>query len=124
MRFTLPVDSNGNLAYGDEPRGAVEGPCQFNWNLSLAKTFRFGPDRRHQLNLSWQITNLTNTPNYTGIGTALPCFGTAGTGSGRATPAGISCGVGAGAGSGFSLFGRVSSAGPMRTMAMQARFNF
>jgi trimeric autotransporter adhesin len=120
--FTLPTDANGNLAYGDEPRGAVEGPCQFNWNASLAKTFRFGPDRRHQLNLSWQVTNLTNTPSYTGIGTVLPCFGTATTGTGNA--AGIVCGGGSGVGSGFSLFGRVSSAGAMRTMAVQARFNF
>jgi outer membrane receptor protein involved in Fe transport len=121
--FTLPTDANGNLAYGDEPRGAVEGPCSFNWNMSLAKTVRFGPDRRHTLNLSWQIQNLTNTPSYNGIGTVLPCFGTAGTG-GTGNAAGIECGTGTGAGSGFSLFGRVSSAGQMRTMAMQARFNF
>jgi trimeric autotransporter adhesin len=121
--FTLPTDSSGNLAYGDEPRGAVEGPCQFNWNMSLAKTFRFGPDRRHQLNLSWQITNLTNTPSYNGIGTVLPCFGTAGTG-GTGNADGIVCGTGAQPESGFSLFGRVTSAGQMRTMAFQARFNF
>jgi trimeric autotransporter adhesin len=122
--FTLPTDASGNLAYGDEARGAVEGPCQFNWNASLAKTIRFGPDRRHNLNLSWQITNLTNTPSYTGIGTTLPCFGTAGTGSGTGDASGIVCGAGTGAGSGFSLFGRVSSAGAMRAMVMQARFNF
>jgi len=122
--FTLPTDANGNLAYGDEPRGAVEGPCQFNWNASLAKTIRFGPDRRHNLNLSWQITNLTNTPSYTGIGTTLPCFGAAGTGSGTGNASGIVCGTGNGTGSGFSLFGRVSSAGAMRTMVVQARFNF
>jgi len=121
--FALPTDANGNLTYGDEPRGAVEGPCQFNWNASLAKTFRFGPDRRHNLNLSWQVTNVTNTPNFTGIGAVLPCFGTAGTG-GTGNAAGIVCGAGTGAGPGFSLFGRVSSAGPMRAMAMQARFNF
>jgi trimeric autotransporter adhesin len=120
--FTLPTDANGNLTYGDEPRGAVEGPCQFNWNMSLAKTFRFGPDRRHQLNISWQIQNLTNTANFNGIGTVLPCFGTAGTGTGNA--AGISCGAGSEAGAGFSLFGRVTSAATMRTMAVQARFNF
>ncbi len=117
------------MTYGDEPRGAVEGPCSFNWNMSLAKTFRFGPDRRHQLNISWQIQNLTNTPNYNGIGTVLPCFSTTGTGSGGGNASGISCGVpgngaGGGVGQGFSLFGRVTSAGNMRTMAVQARFNF
>ena len=122
--FALPTDANGNLAYGDEPRGAVEGPCSFNWNMSLAKTFRFGPDRRHTLNLSWQIQNLTNTANFNGIGTVLPCFGATRTGSGTGNAAGIVCGVASGAGSGFSLFGRVTSAASMRTMAMQARFNF
>ena len=127
--FALPADSNGNLAYGNEPRGAVEGPCSFNWNMSLAKTFRFGPDRRHQLNISWQIQNLTNTPNYNGIGTVLPCFSTGASGSGGGNASGIVCGVpgsgaGSGVGQGFSLFGRVTSAGNMRTMAAQARFNF
>jgi trimeric autotransporter adhesin len=122
--FALPTDSNGNLAYGDEQRGAVEGPCSFNWNMSLAKTFRFGPDRRHQLNISWQIQNLTNTPNYNGIGTVLPCFGTTGTGSGMGNASGITCGSSSGTSSGFSLFGRVTSAAAMRTMAFQARFNF
>lgn len=127
--FTLPTDSNGNLAYGDEPRGAVEGPCSFNWNMSLAKTFRFGPDRRHQLNISWQIQNLTNTPNYNGIGTVLPCFSMGGPGSGGGNASGIVCampgnGAGGGIGQPFSLFGRVTGAGNMRTMAAQARFNF
>ncbi len=122
--FDLPTDANGNLAYGDEPRGAVEGPCSFNWNMSLAKTFRFGPDRRHTLNLSWQIQNLTNTANFNGIGTVLPCFGATGTGPGTGNAAGIVCGAASGTGSGFSLFGRVTSAASMRTMAMQARFNF
>ena len=121
--FTLPTDSNGNLAYGDEPRGAVEGPCSFNWNLNFAKTFRFGPDRRHQLNVGWQIQNLTNTPNYNGIGTVLPCFGTLGSGSGSGNASGIVCGAGSGAGA-FGLFGRVTGAGNMRTMALQARFNW
>jgi trimeric autotransporter adhesin len=123
--FTLPTDSDGNLTYGDEPRGAVEGPCSFNWNLSLAKTFRFGPDRRHQLNISWQVNNLTNTVNYNGIGTVLPCSGTPGTGA-TGNAAGITCGpnVGTGTESTFSLFGRVTSAASMRTMAVQARFNF
>ncbi|HXQ25860.1 MAG TPA: carboxypeptidase regulatory-like domain-containing protein [Candidatus Acidoferrales bacterium] len=118
--FSLPTDANRNLTYGNEPRGAVEGPCSFNWNMSLAKTYRFGPERRHQMNVSWQIQNLTNTPNFNGIGTTLPCFGSGGSGTG--TGSGIVCGLGTGAGSGFSLFGRVTSAGSMRTMALMVRF--
>jgi len=121
--FALPVDANDNLTYGDEPRGAVEGPCSFNWNMNLSKTFRFGPDRRHQLNISWQIQNLTNTPSYNGIGTAFPCFGTPGS-AGGGTASGITCGATGSIGPGFSLFGRITGAGNMRTMAAQARFNF
>ncbi|MGH9645821.1 MAG: hypothetical protein ACRD4E_03300, partial [Bryobacteraceae bacterium] len=37
------------FAYGGEHRGAVEGPCTVHWNISLAKTFRFGPEQRHRV---------------------------------------------------------------------------
>ncbi|MGC2330953.1 MAG: TonB-dependent receptor, partial [Candidatus Acidiferrales bacterium] len=112
--FTLPTDSSGNLTYGDEERGSIEGPCTFNWNLGLSKSFRFGPEQRHVMNIEWQVQNLTNTPNYTGIGTTLPCF-TAASGA-------ISCGVASS--SEPSFFGRVTSAGSMRTMDLMVRFNF
>jgi hypothetical protein len=120
--FILPTDANGNLAYGNEPRGAVEGPCQFSWNASIAKSFRFGPERRHTANVSWQVQNLTNTPNFSGIGTVLPCSTITGTGSGVGNASGIVCGNGTGSSSSF--FGRVTSAGQMRTMAVEIRFNF
>jgi hypothetical protein len=121
--FSLPVDSSGNLAYGDEPRGSVEGPCTFNWNLSLAKTFRFGPERRHQLNLSWQISNLTNTANYNSVGTSLPCFPVAGAG-GTGNAADLACGASASPAGEHSLFGLITGAGNMRTMSGQLRFNW
>ncbi len=111
--FSLPLDSAGNLTYGDEPRGAVEGPCTFNWNTMLAKTIRFGPERRRAVNLEWQVQNLTNTPNFTGIGTLMPCFSTA---------SGISCNTTAGSNA-HSFFGRVTSAGAMRTMYLMVRVN-
>jgi Carboxypeptidase regulatory-like domain len=82
--------------YGDEHRGAIEGPCQFNWSLSLAKSFRFGPEQRHTLNASWEIQNLANTANFSGVGTAL----------------------------GSTTFGRVTSVGSMRTMDFMIRFNY
>ena len=82
--------------YGDERRGAIEGPCQFSWNLSLAKSFRFGPEQRHTLNASWEIQNLTNTANFSGAGTTL----------------------------GSNAFGRITSVGSMRTMDVMIRFNF
>jgi len=82
--------------YGDEHRGAIEGPCQFNWNASLAKSFRFGPEQRRTLNISWETQNLSNTHNFSGIGTTL----------------------------GSSTFGRVTGAGSMRTMDIMIRFNY
>ena len=120
--FSLPVDANDNLAYGDEPRGAVEGPCLFSWNSALAKTIRFGPERRRTANFSWQIQNLTNTPSFTGIGTTLPCFGTVGSGSGG-TASGLTCGGTAGTPPFRSFFGRVTTAGPMRSMFLMVRVN-
>jgi hypothetical protein len=82
--------------YGNEPRGAIEGPCSFTWNASLAKGFRFGPQERHRIDLRWEVQNLTNTPSFNGLATTL----------------------------GSTLFGRVTSAASMRTMDGQIRFNF
>ncbi len=119
--FSLPTDKNDNLTYGDEPRGSVEGPCSFVWSPSISKSFRFGPEQRRVMNVSWQVQNLTNTPDFNGIGTVLPCFTSTG-GSGSGTAAGIVCG--SSAGTGRSIFGRVTSAGSMRTMDVMVRFNF
>ena len=82
--------------YGDEHRGAIEGPCKFSWNMSLAKSFRFGPRERHHLDIRWEIQNLTNTPSFSGVSATT----------------------------GSSSFGRVTSAASMRTMDVMARFNF
>ena len=82
--------------YGNEPRGAIEGPCTFTWNASLGKGFRFGPQERHRIDLRWEVQNLTNTPSFNGLATTL----------------------------GSTLFGRVTSAASMRTMDGQIRFNF
>jgi hypothetical protein len=82
--------------YGDERRGAIKGPCSFNWNVSLAKAFRFGPQERHRIDIRWGVQNVTNTPSFNGLGTNL----------------------------GSTLFGRVTSAASMRTMDGQIRFNF
>lgn len=81
--------------YGSEHRGAIAGPCQFSWNLSIAKSVRFGPEQRHTFNASWEIQNLTNTPAFSGVGTTL----------------------------GSNSFGRITSAGSMRTMDIMIRFN-
>jgi hypothetical protein len=64
--------------------------------MSLAKTFRFGPEQRHRADARWEVQNLTNTVNYSGVGTSL----------------------------GSRYFGEVTSAGAMRTMDLMIRFNF
>ena len=48
-------------------------PVQLQLESVLSKAYRFGPERRHQMNVEWQIQNLTNTANFNGIGTVLPC---------------------------------------------------
>ncbi len=83
-------------SYGDEHRGAIEGPCKFNWNSSLGKTYRFGPGERHHLDVRWEVQNLSNTPSFSGVSTLL----------------------------GSSSFGRVTSAGSMRTMDITMRYNW
>jgi trimeric autotransporter adhesin len=90
--FTTPAPTE----YGNEHRGAIEGPCKFNWNASLAKSFRFGPQERHHLDVRWEIQNLSNTPSFSGLSSLL----------------------------GSSSFGRVTGAGSMRTMDVMIRYNF
>jgi len=92
--FAVPT----TVSFGNERRGAIEGPCSFTWNLSLAKSFVFGGSRDHQhrLEARWEIQNLTNTGNFSGLSTAL----------------------------GSTTFGSVTSAGSMRTMDVMLRFNF
>jgi len=82
--------------YGNARRGAVEGPCQFTWNMSLAKGFRFGPEQRHHIDVRWEIQNLTNTPPFTGVASTL----------------------------GSINFGQITRAGSMRTMDVMMRYNW
>lgn len=83
--------------YGNERRGAIEGPCSFSWSASLAKSFRFGPrERQRSITARWEVQNLTNTPSFTGLSTTL----------------------------GSPLFGQINAAGAMRSMDVMLRFNF
>ena len=84
--------------FGNERRGAINGPCSFSWNLSVAKGFTFGNsrDRPHRFEARWEIQNLTNTANFNGLST----------------------------GKGSTTFGQVTSAAAMRSMDIMLRFNF
>src|ERR1700722_15520704 len=93
---TAAFATPARTVYGNERRGAIEGPCKFNWNASLAKSFRFGPQERHHLDVRWEVQNLSNTPSFSGLSTTL----------------------------GSTSFGRVTAAGTMRTMDITMRYNF
>ncbi len=93
---TATFATPATTSYGNERRGAIEGPCKFNWNASLGKSFRYGPQERHHIDVRWEIQNLSNTPAFSGLSTLL----------------------------GSSSFGRVTGAGSMRTMDITARYNW
>ena len=57
--------------YGDAGRNAIEGPGAFTWNAQIAKWFPFGKDNNRRVDIRWEITNLTNTPNFTGLSTTV-----------------------------------------------------
>lgn len=93
---TAAFATPATTSYGNEKRGAIEGPCKLNWNASLAKSFRYGPQERHHIDVRWEIQNLSNTPSFSGLSTLL----------------------------GSSSFGRVTGAGTMRTMDITMRYNW
>ncbi len=63
----------------------------------MNKAFRLGStDRQRRGEIQWSVTNVTNTVNYSGLGTTF----------------------------GSSTFGRVTSAAGMRAMSLMLRFNF
>jgi hypothetical protein len=90
--FVLPPTGQ----YGDAARNTIEGPCSFSWNPSLARDFRFGSDNSRRVTVRWEVQNLTNHPNFTGISTVVNS----------------------------TTYGRVTTAGTMRTMDINVRVAF
>jgi hypothetical protein len=82
--------------FGNAARNTIPGPGQIVFNMSLGKNIRIGRDGQRRLDLRWEANNLFNTPNFTGLGTAL----------------------------GSSNYGRVLGTRAMRTMELNIRFNF
>jgi hypothetical protein len=82
--------------YGDAARNTIEGPCTFSWNPSLARDFRFGADNSRRVTVRWEVQNLTNHPNFSGISTVVNS----------------------------ASYGRISTAGTMRTMDVNVRVAF
>jgi hypothetical protein len=82
--------------FGDAARNTIGGPGMFGWNFQISKQFSFGRDQNRRLDVRWEITNLTNTPNLSGLSTLVNS----------------------------TTFGRVTGAAAMRTMDVMARVNF
>ena len=57
--------------FGNAGRNTITGPGMFIWNMQFGKTIPFGKDREHRLELRWEISNLTNTPNLTSLSTLV-----------------------------------------------------
>lgn len=86
-----PAGQSGNAA-----RNTIIGPGMFIWNAQIAKTFLLGKDQQHRLDFRWETTNLTNTPNLTGLSTLVNS----------------------------ATFGQVVGASAMRAMNVVTRFTF
>jgi hypothetical protein len=81
---------------GNAARNTITGPGLFIWNAQFGKTIPFGKDHEHRLDLRWEITNVTNTPNFTGLSTLVNS----------------------------TTFGQVMGASAMRAMNVVTRFTF
>ena len=81
---------------GNAARNTITGPGMFIWNAQFGKTIPFGKDHEHRLDLRWEITNVTNTPNLTGLSTLVNS----------------------------TTFGQVIGASAMRAMNVVTRFTF
>jgi trimeric autotransporter adhesin len=82
--------------FGDAARNTIQGPGTFTVNFQISKEFLFGKDHNRRLDVRWEVTNLTNTPNLSGLSTLVNS----------------------------TTFGRVTGASAMRTMDIMTRFNF
>lgn len=89
--FTIPT-----ACFGDAPRNSVIGPGAFTINSGFAKSIFFGRDGLRRLDLTWNVSNLLNHPNFGGLSTVL----------------------------GSPTFGQITSAGAMRSMTFTTRMNF
>jgi hypothetical protein len=81
---------------GNAARNTIRGPGSFTMSMALAKDLRLDRDGQRRMNIRWEVNNLTNTPNFTGLSTVVNS----------------------------ATFGRVTGAAGMRSMTIRARVNF
>ncbi len=90
--FVLPPPGR----FGDAARNTIPGPGSFAFNFALARRIPFGKDQQHRMDLRWEVSNLTNTPNFTALSTVV----------------------------GSATYGRVLGTRAMRTMDFVMRVSF
>jgi hypothetical protein len=82
--------------FGDAARGTITGPSAFVVNLGTTKQIRIGKENQKRVDFSWNVSNLFNEVNLTGLSTVVNS----------------------------TTYGRVIGAAGMRTMTAQIRVNF
>jgi hypothetical protein len=90
--FVLPPAGR----FGNAGRNTIPGPGLIAVNGSVGRWIALGKDRQRRIDLRWEVQNLFNTPNFTGLNTVVNS----------------------------TTYGRVQGARQMRTMDLNIRFNF
>ena len=90
--FNIPAGS----CFGDAARNSVIGPGAFVANTAVTKFIPIGRDGLRRVDFTWNVSNILNHPNFTGLSTVL----------------------------GSRTFGQITSVGSMRSMTLGARVNF
>ncbi len=65
--FALPPTGR----FGNAARNTIPGPGNITFNFALARRIPIGRDQQHRLDFRWEVSNLTNTPNFTGLSTVV-----------------------------------------------------
>lgn len=89
--FALPKPGT----FGNAGRNTITGPGSVLFNMSATKDVRIG-DNGKSLSLIWQVNNIFNKPNFTGLGTVVNA----------------------------GNFGRITGVQAMRSMNLSLRFRF
>jgi hypothetical protein len=63
--FSIPAGP-----YGTAGRNSIPGPGSIQMNLSLRKSIQLDENNR-RLDISWQVQNLLNHPNWGGVSTTI-----------------------------------------------------
>ncbi len=95
--FAVPSTLVPGTIFGDVGRNTIIGPSFANLNMGLSRSMQLNKDGQRRLDLRWEMNNITNHPNYSGLGTTVTSL---------------------------NNYGRITSAGSMRTMQAVIRINF